>query len=135
MKSDPRLAGWEAAAPLFPVEPTVYISGPMTGMPGWNFPAFHAAESEWLKRGWAVRNPARNFNGETGHPRAIYMRLDIAALLECTAIAMLPGWESSEGARCELLVAQELDLDVFDALTALPMVRGWDLDFVETVTT
>ena len=36
----------------------IYISGPMTGMPEHNFPAFHAAADRLRKAGWSVVNPA-----------------------------------------------------------------------------
>lgn len=36
-----------------------YIAGPMRGRPGFNFPAFFAAEFELTKVGWQVFNPAR----------------------------------------------------------------------------
>ena len=41
----------------------IYLSGPMTGLPEWGFPAFYAAEAKWIAAGWAVMNPARNFGG------------------------------------------------------------------------
>lgn len=38
---------------------------------------------------------------------------NILNLWDCHAIAMLPGWERSQGARIEYAVAKELDLLVF----------------------
>lgn len=90
----------------------VYISGPMTGLPEFNYPAFHEAEEILKASGWEVLNPARNFNGETHHERKDYLRLDVADLLDADAIFMLPGWQNSYGARIEYQVAQALELDI-----------------------
>lgn len=98
----------------------VYISGPMTGHPAHNYPAFFDAERRWSAMGWAVANPARNFGGRTDLPRDVYMRADFHHLLSVDAIAMLPGWDTSQGAMSELNKARELALEVFDAMTALP---------------
>jgi hypothetical protein len=101
----------------------VYISGPMTGMPGHNFPAFHAAARRLRAIGWRVVNPAENFGGRTDLPRELYMRADVMLLAMCDAIALLPGWQNSRGARVEYLLAHEMGLDVLDAMTLLPLVE------------
>lgn len=36
----------------------LYISGPITGMPDLNFPAFHAAAAALRAAGYTVTNPA-----------------------------------------------------------------------------
>lgn len=41
----------------------LYLAGPMTGLPDFNYPAFHAAAAAWRAAGWTVANPAENFNG------------------------------------------------------------------------
>jgi len=93
----------------------IYIAGPMTGVPEHNFPAFRAAAEKLTEAGWDVVNPAENFDGRTDLPRPAYMRLDIALLLQCDAIALLAGWERSRGAALEFMIALQLELPVFDA--------------------
>jgi len=95
----------------------IYISGPMTGVPEHNFPAFFAAEERLTQAGFQPLNPARNFGGETDRPRAEYIRADLELLLQCDGIAMLPGWEKSRGAKLEYLIAWELGLPVIDIAT------------------
>lgn len=102
---------------------SVYIAGPMRGYPLFNFPAFDAAELEWLQRGWRVVSPAqmdRTLDGFTGAPEEVkpfshYMRRDIEALLGVEAVAFLPGWEKSRGACIEHTVARALDLRLYKA--------------------
>jgi len=91
----------------------IYLSGPMTGKPDHNFPAFHAAAKQFRELGWEVINPAEHFNGKTDLPRATYLRKDLECLLQCDAIALLPGWHESEGARFEVMVAEKLRLKFF----------------------
>ncbi|MBI1373332.1 MAG: DUF4406 domain-containing protein [Phycisphaera sp.] len=101
----------------------IYIAGPMTGLPEHNFPAFDAAARRLEKNGWEVVNPADNFGGLTSLPRASYLRIDMALLLQCDALALLPCWEDSIGARLEYLLARELDLPIFDASTGEPVAE------------
>ena len=90
----------------------VYISGPMTGLPDLNFPAFNRAAEELRAAGYEVRaegfevvNPAE-LNPDPNTPYSECMRKDLRALLDCDAIALLPGWENSRGAKMEFEVAQ-----------------------------
>ncbi len=99
---------------------TIYIAGPMTGIPEHNFPAFNEAAARLREEGWFVVNPAENFGGRTDLPRHEYMRLDIKMLADCEAIYLLPGWERSRGAMMEYKVALELELDVYGWARATP---------------
>lgn len=105
---------------------TVYIAGPMRGIPQYNFPAFFAAEKRWQEAGWDVVNPARMDREIDGRrrdwPVEHYMARDLPALItQCDAIAMLPGWESSDGANKELAVARWTGKQVLDAETMEPL--------------
>lgn len=102
-----------SSTPLAPTNPTIYIAGPMTGIAGYNFPAFHAAEKAWRDAGWDVRNPAHN-PPMPGWTHAMYLRRDIPLLLECNAIALLPKWTRSRGACFECSVAQHLDMTIYN---------------------
>lgn len=99
----------------------IYISGPMTGMPSHNFFAFHAAADRLRKAGWDVVNPAENFAGRTDLPREAYMRMDVGLVATCNAIAMLPMWRQSRGARVEYLLAREMGMELLDAETLQPL--------------
>lgn len=97
---------------------TVYIAGPMTGLPEWNYPAFHAAATAWRARGYTVINPAENFDGDTGLPREVYIRQDVKDLVtKCHAVAFLPGWQRSQGATLEHTIAVALGYPTYDAVT------------------
>jgi len=85
----------------------IYISGPMTGHPGHNYPAFHRMAQKFRAAGFHVENPAENpgFDSWEG-----YMRHALAKLLTCDAILMLDGWENSRGAKIERNLALELGM-------------------------
>ena len=97
---------------------TYYISGPMTGQPGHNYDLFNEVEAD-LKdaalKGDKIINPARNFDGEKGRLRSEYMKLDMKHVLEADRIILLPGWETSEGAKLEVAVARSCDADFEEA--------------------
>lgn len=90
---------------------TTYIAGPMTGLPDYNYPAFHAAAAELRAQGIHVRSPAEHDHG-THQPYDFYMRLALRALLDCDAILLLPGWETSKGARLEYDIAWALGMHI-----------------------
>lgn len=92
----------------------LYISGPMTGIPEWNFPAFNAAADRLRGLGFDVVNPADG-GAEEGKPWAADLREDLRLLLDCDAVATLPGWRNSRGAQLEVHVAQALGMRVFPA--------------------
>lgn len=95
----------------------VYLAGPMTGLPEFNYPAFHSAAEDWRKEGWEVLNPAENFGGDTTKEYREYIRADLAMLCQAEAIAFLPGWRKSKGATFECGMAQMLGLLMYDAET------------------
>lgn len=90
---------------------TVYIAGPMTGLPEFNYPAFIAAEQRVRRAGWDVRNPA-DIGVRPGWEWDDYMKAALRMLLESNAIAMLPGWEHSRGARLEHQIAEALGYEI-----------------------
>ena len=93
-------------------EDAVYLSGPMTGLPDFNRPAFHAAAAELRAQGHVVINPAEVDLG----PDATwvdYMRIHLAEIARrVTQVFVLPGWGSSRGAQLEVHVARSLGLPV-----------------------
>lgn len=91
---------------------TIYLSGPMTGHADWNFPAFNKAASELRQQGYAVMNPAETDNGDASKPRSYYMRKDVIMVAESDMVCVLPGWETSRGAKLEVAIAHELEMPV-----------------------
>lgn len=89
----------------------IYISGPMSGYPFLNFPAFNeeAGRLRWL--GYDVVNPAE-LNPEPNKSWSECMRVDIRALMDCDTIALLPDYGKSQGAQLELYIAQKLGFNV-----------------------
>lgn len=91
---------------------TIYIAGPMTGIEGYNYPAFNAAAALLREQGHTVVNPTE-INAEhlePLHPWDFYMRRNVAELVKCNAIYLLEGWEKSKGARLEKEIAATLGM-------------------------
>lgn len=89
----------------------VYIASAMTGYPQFNWPAFFEAEAILEALGHEVRNPARMGHIEGGS-WSDYLKRDLRNVLEVDAVCVLPGWDTSKGARLEVHVALELGLRV-----------------------
>lgn len=92
----------------------IYLSGPMTGLPEYNFPAFNAEAARLRALGYDVVNPAE-LNPEPGKAWHECMRADIRELMTCDTIALLPGWHGSDGAHLELHVAHRVGIKIVDA--------------------
>lgn len=104
----------------------LYIAGPMTGLPQFNYPAFFEAEEQLKKLGHVPLNPARN-DGETlaeavqeagtidkpAHSWEWYLRRDIPHAVSADGIVVLPGWQKSRGANLEMHIATALGMPVF----------------------
>lgn len=86
----------------------IYLSGPMRGIPGDNYPSFHKYASKLRGQGHHVYNPAEE---EPGLTRRQYFYKDTAWICqEADAIAMMPAWELSLGAKAEWALALALNL-------------------------
>lgn len=107
---------------------SVYIAGPMRGIPELNFPEFYRIAAKWEKQGWRVVNPAQ-MDKEHGYvPTKTQtsfanlsieqaMARDLPAVASVDAIALMRGWERSQGANMELKHAIEMGKHVYDAET------------------
>lgn len=91
----------------------------MRGYPEFNFPEFNRLAAQIRDRGFSVLNPAE-YGATEGWTQEQYLTRDLIALLqECTAIAVMKGWENSWGAKLEVYVAKQLGYPVLDAETLL----------------
>lgn len=100
----------------------VYVSGPMRGIEDLNYPAFDTATARLRELGHEVFNPAERdrdheeaFGGTGFEPpdlrRLLAEDLDWIAR-RADAIAVLPGWEKSLGARAEVALARALAIPI-----------------------
>ena len=89
----------------------VYIAGPMTGLPDYNYPAFNRMAAALRAVGYEVLNPAENPVPACGTWQG-YMRMALGQLVQCQCVALLPGWNESRGALIERKLAQVLHMDV-----------------------
>ena len=99
---------------------TIYLSGPMTGLPKLNFPAFHAAAKQLRALGYIVINPAELNPGPGGKSWHACLRADLKAMLDCDAICLLPGWEKSAGAHLEIHVAHRVGISILNVEEVSP---------------
>ncbi len=111
----------------------IYLAGPMTGIPHFNYPAFNSAAAALRFEGHEVFSPAEhdiamfgkdisNPDGcavtaakEHGFDRRAALKADLAWICDkAEAIALLPGWERSTGANAERALAVALGLEIFN---------------------
>jgi nucleoside 2-deoxyribosyltransferase len=92
---------------------TVYLSGPMTGMPNLNFASFDKLKVKLTRMGFNVVSPADLDRARGPLPYPAALKDDIKHLLDCDAVYMLLGWHMSFGARLEMFIAQAIGLRVF----------------------
>lgn len=101
----------------------VYVSGPMSGLPEFNYPAFRAASARLRQFGFTVECPTEIGTRAGLEPGTAtwedFMREDLRALLDCDAVVTLPGWQRSRGATLECHVAVALGLPLWSLDEAL----------------
>lgn len=86
----------------------IYISGQISGLPLNEVKAkFQDAEKRIVEHGYEAVNPLKNGIPST-ESWEVHMAADIVLLLDCDAIYMLPGWESSKGATLEKNIAERI---------------------------
>lgn len=109
----------------------LYIAGPMTGLEGYNTPAFNEAEETLKDAGYEVSNPAELSDREEWEWQH-FVRAGLLNLAECDGVALLDGWENSPGALIEETVAHLLDLPVkYVDLWLNPKINCWLVDVVK----
>lgn len=115
-----------------------YLAGPMSNLPYFNFPTFEKYAKAIEAKGHKVFSPARtdveragfDFSllcpkgtheelAETGVSEKINykdcMKVDLNWIIDhADAIALLPGWEKSKGARCERALGECLGLEIIE---------------------
>ena len=118
----------------------VYLAGPMRGYPEFNFPEFFDAAASLRIRGFEVWSPAERDLSDGLDPKneehrkdaeerglKYYMRYDLPAVVDSNAVAVLPGWMESEGARLEVFTAWVVGMPVFWAWSEKP-IPAWSID-------
>lgn len=128
----------------------VYVAGPMTGIPQFNFPMFDDAATFLRGQGFEVVSPAELDDEQAraaamaspdGDPVGYYgtvketwgdlLARDVKLIADdgIQAVFVLPGWNRSKGARLETFVAHLVGLTVYDmdghAIPLADLIRAW----------
>jgi hypothetical protein len=130
-------------------ERCVYIGGPMTNIPKFNFPAFDEAAKQLRKEGFEVWSPAEMDDKETrrmamkspdgapgsgsskGETWGDFLARDVKIVADkVDAVVVIPGWHKSKGARLETFIAFVCNKPIYYYTTRkrVPMrtlVRAW----------
>ncbi len=134
---------------------TVYMAGPMTGLPQFNFPAFDALAASLRSAGYAVISPSELDDPEDraaalaspdgymhgGHHMnktwGDFLARDVKLIADgpIDGIVILPRWETSRGARLETFVGRMLcgkavyrwdaTYEVLRKVSMLELAKGW----------
>jgi Domain of unknown function (DUF4406) len=111
----------------------IYLAGPMRGIPEFNFPRFYAVAAALRANGHEVFNPAEkdierhggvnigagNMEGSIEKAKSTHgfslrqaLAMDLEYIcLQANCIVLLPGWETSAGAKAEWHTALALKIE------------------------
>ena len=96
----------------------LYIAGPMSGIPDFNYPLFNEVAAFYRAEGYHVENPAENtIDASIAEPFLQWqalMRLSIAQLITCDVVVVLPDYIASRGAALEVHIAKSIGIPIFD---------------------
>lgn len=118
---------------MIPQRKKLYIAGPMTGIPQFNFPAFDVAAASLRSYGYLVVSPVElddpssraaalsnetgdpeQYNADTGETWGDLLARDVKMIAdEVSGVVALEGWEESRGARLEVFVARTCGKPVY----------------------
>ena len=87
----------------------LYLSGPMTGLPRSNYPAFNAVAAYYRAQHYTVLNPAETPPQPSW---SHYMRRALEQLAQADTVVLLPGWGGGKGALLEQRIASDLELHI-----------------------
>jgi hypothetical protein len=138
----------------------VYIAGPMSGIPQFNFPAFFAAAEALRAAGYDVVSPAELDDQETvkaalaskdgapgsgssnGQTWGDFLARDVKLIADdgIPGVVLLPDWEKSKGAKLEAFVGVlgKLEFATFQPVsdvakfTLTPRSLGWVMYQIST---
>lgn len=82
----------------------IYVAGPISGIKDHNRPLFNRVSIELTEQGHSVLNPATLPDGLS---QGQYMQICLPMVAVANELVMLPGWEQSEGAYIEFLLAKK----------------------------
>jgi len=101
---------------------TIYLSGPMSGLPDYNSAEFAKYAEIYRQQGFRVLSPPELDAGDWSKDYAFYIKRDIEVLVKehVSRIYLLPGWQDSRGARLEHHIAELLGIGIYDAVTGKP---------------
>ncbi len=92
----------------------IYVSGPVTGIADGNLPAFERARHDVYEQRPGATVLLPHWFVPAGADWQHAMRSCIETLVKCDAVALLPGWRDSHGARTEAGIAQMLGMALFE---------------------
>lgn len=91
---------------------TIFISGPMQGVPDFNRLQFNWAASRLTSAGYSVLDPTTIEKFSPANPYDLNVRITLTALLHCNAVALLAGWQNSPAALREVEIANACGMTV-----------------------
>lgn len=124
----------------------VYLSGPISGLTKEEYTElFRRARQVATELGHEVVNPLEVNacadmscvdlddppEGQGLHSWQCYLRYDLKEMLDCQAIAMLPGFEESRGANLELYVAEAVGMVIFTFRADFTLLKFKDGEFTD----